>query len=125
MQLLGLSEFIDTASGTSIANRTLDVNQKAEAYGIEIELIGQLSANDKFHVTSNNKGSGDSRNLIDLTSLQSPQNGKGGFQDVFAGIISRVGSTLQSTSVSYDAAKELHNSSVEIEVCFFRRKFGQ
>ncbi len=111
-------EFIDTASGTSIANRTLDVNQKAEAYGIEIELIGQLSANDQFHITSNNKGSGDSRNLIDLTSLQSPQNGKGGFQDVFAGIISRVGSTLQSTSVSYDAAKELHNSSVEIESAF-------
>ena len=111
-------EFIDTATGTSLANRTLDSEGRASARGVEVKLDGILQANDQFHVTSNSSGIGDARNMIELAGLQLPANNRGGFQEVFSRVVSGVGSSLQSTKVTNDAAKELHNASLEIESSF-------
>ena len=114
----GTVEFIDTTSGTSLANRTLDSEGRASARGVEVKLDGILQANDKFHVTSNSSGIGDARTMLELADLQRSTDGRGGFQDVFSRVVSAVGSSLQSTKVTNDAAKDLHNSSLEIESSF-------
>ena len=114
----GTVEFIDTATGTSLANRTLDSEGRASARGVEVNFDGILQANDKFHVTSNSTGIGDSRTMLKLTDLQRSTDGRGGFQEVFSRVVSGVGSSLQSTKVTNEAAKELHNASLEIESSF-------
>ena len=114
----GTVEFIDTATGTSLANRTLDSEGKASARGVQVKLDGILQAGDKFHVTSNSSGIGDARTMLELADLQRPTAGRGGFQEVFSRVVSGVGSSLQSTKVTNDAAKELHNASLEIESSF-------
>ena len=114
----GTVEFVDTATGTSLANRTLDSEGRATARGVEVKLNGILQANDEFHVTSNGSGIGDARNIIDLAGLQLPADNRGGFQEVFSRVVSGVGSSLQSTKVTNDAARELHNASLEIESSF-------
>ena len=114
----GTVEFIDTATGTSLANRTLDSEGRASARGVEVKLDGILKANDLFHVTSNNSGIGDARNMLDLAALQTQTGTRGGFHEVFTRVVSSVGSSLQSTKVTNEAAKELHNASLEIESSF-------
>ena len=114
----GTVEFLDAATGTSLATRTLDSNQTAAARGVEVKLDGILQTGDKFHVTSNSSGIGDARNMLDLVALQMPGGDRGGFQDVFSRVVSGVGSSLQSTKVTNDAATELHNASLEIESSF-------
>ena len=114
----GTVEFIDTATGTSLANRTLDSEGRASARGVEVKLDGILKANDLFHVTSNNSGIGDARNMLDLAALQTQTGNRGGFHEVFTRVVSSVGSSLQSTKVTNEAAKELHNASLEIESSF-------
>jgi flagellar hook-associated protein 1 FlgK len=114
----GTIEFFDKATGTSLATRTLDSNQIATARGVEVKLDGILQTSDTFHVTSNGSGIGDARNMLDLTALQMPVGDRGGFQDLFSRVVSGVGSSLQSTKVTNEAAKELYNASVEIESSF-------
>ena len=114
----GTVEFIDTATGTSLANRTLDSEGRATARGVEVKLDGILQTNDQFHVTSNSSGIGDARTMIELTGLQLSADNRGGFQEVFSRVVSGVGSSLQSTKVTNDAARELHNASLEIESSF-------
>ena len=114
----GTVEFIDKATGTSLANRVLDSEGKASARGVEVKLEGILQTNDQFHVISNSSGIGDARTMIELAGLQLPADNRGGFQEVFSRVVSGVGSNLQSIKVNNDAAKELHNASLEIESSF-------
>ena len=114
----GTVEFLDKSTGTSLASRTLDANQMASARGIEVKFDGILQTNEQFHVTSNGSGIGDARNMLDLVALQLPTGDGGGFQEVFSQVVSGVGSSLQSTKVTNEAAKELYNASIEIESSF-------
>ena len=114
----GTVEFIDKATGTSLANRVLDSEGQASARGVEVKLEGILQTNDQFHVISNSSGIGDARTMIELAGLQLPADNRGGFQEVFSRVVSGVGSNLQSIKVNNDAAKELHNASLEIESSF-------
>jgi flagellar hook-associated protein 1 FlgK len=114
----GKVEFVDTATGSSLATRTLDSNQKVKALGLEVELKGILQTDDKFHITSNKNGSGDARNLSEIVSLQNSADGTGAFSDIFASIVSGLGSTLQSTRVTQGSAEALHSASLEIEAGF-------
>ncbi|MAW57989.1 MAG: hypothetical protein CBB93_009045, partial [Oceanospirillales bacterium TMED33] len=114
----GKVEFLDTATGSSLATRTLDSNQKVKAVGLEVELKGVLQTDDKFHITSNKNGSGDARNLFEIVSLQNSTDGTGGFSDIFASVVSGLGSTLQSTRVTNGSAEALHSASLEIEAGF-------
>jgi flagellar hook-associated protein 1 FlgK len=114
----GTVEFLDKSTGTSLASRTLDANQMASARGIEVKFDGILQTNEQFHVTSNGSGIGDARNMLDLVALQLQTSDRGGFQDVFSQVVSGVGSSLQSTKVTNEAAKELYNASIEIESSF-------
>ena len=68
----GTVEFIDTATGTSLANRVLDSEGKTSARGVEVKLEGILQTNDQFHVISNRSGIGDARTMIELAGLQLP-----------------------------------------------------
>ena len=114
----GTVEFIDTETGTSLANRTLDSNAETSAFGVSVKLEGIYEADDRFHVTGNANGIGDASNLAEITALQNGVGDRGGFQKVFASVVSGVGSTVQSTKVTNDAAIELHNASLEMEASF-------
>ena len=114
----GTVEFIDTDTGTSLANRTLDSNAETSAFGVSVKLEGIIEADDRFHVTGNANGIGDASNLAEITALQNGVGDRGGFQKVFASVVSGVGSTVQSTKVTNDAAIELHNASLEMEASF-------
>ncbi len=114
----GTVEFIDTATSTSLATRTLDSEQVASAVGLNVNFSGSLIANDEFFISANSNADGDARNLLALTDLQNSSNGRGGFQEVFAGMISEIGSTLQSTAATNEAAKQLRDASIEVESSF-------
>ena len=73
---------------------------------------------DEFHVTNNEDGTGDARNLLAMASLQAGDDQTGGFQQIFSNMISDVGSRVQSVSVARDAADELYNASLEIEASY-------
>ena len=114
----GTVEFIDTGTGTSLANRTLDSNGETSAFGVSVKLDGIIATDDKFHVTGNSNGTGDASNIAEITALQNGVGDLGGFQKVFASVVSGVGSTVQSTKVTNDAAIQLHNASLEMEASF-------
>ena len=114
----GTVEFIDTGTGTSLANRTLDSNGETSAFGVTVKLDGIIATDDKFHVTGNSNGTGDASNIAEITALQNGVGDLGGFQKVFASVVSGVGSTVQSTKVTNDAAIQLHNASLEMEASF-------
>ena len=114
----GLVDFVDVETGTSLATRTLDADLAASALGLDIKLSGVLADGDEFHVTNNQDGAGDARNLLAMASLQTGNGQAGGFQQIFSGMVSDVGSRVQSVSVARDAAEELYNASLEIEASY-------
>ena len=114
----GTVEFIDTATGTSMATRTLDSLHSATALGIEVTFDSTYALNDQFHVTANLDGKGDARNILELVKLQNGDGSTGGFREIFTGIVSGLGSQLQSTAVVNASAKDLYEASVEIESAF-------
>ena len=114
----GLVDFIDFESGTSLATRTLETDMTASALGLDVKLSGILADGDEFHVTNNRDGIGDARNLLVMASLQAGDGQTGGFQQIFSGMVSDIGSRVQSISVSKDAADELYNASLEIEASY-------
>lgn len=114
----GLVDFVDVETGTSLATRTLDADLSASALGLDIELGGVFADGDEFHVTNNQDGTGDARNLLAMASLQAGDDQTGGFQQIFSNMISDVGSRVQSVSVARDAADELYNASLEIEASY-------
>ena len=111
-------EFIDTATGTSMATRTLDSLHSAKALGIKVTFDSTYALNDQFHVTANLDGKGDARNILELVKLQNGDGSTGGFREIFTGIVSGLGSQLQSTAVVNASAKDLYEASVEIESAF-------
>ena len=114
----GTVEFIDTLTGTSMATRTLDTLHSATARGLQVTLDSTYADNDQFHITANLDGKGDARNILELVALQNGDGTKGGFREIFAGIVSGLGSQLQSTTVMNQSAKDLYEASVEIESAF-------
>ena len=114
-------EFIDTATGTSLATRTLDANGRTSARGLETTLLGSIEDNDVFHIANNGKGIGDGRAMSELTSLQNSRDradGRGGFQEMFNNTLISLGARVQTGELAAEAARALHDASREAEKSF-------
>ena len=114
-------EFIDTATGTSMATRTLDEEGRAAALDILAKLNGVVAAGDQFHIANNAEGVGDARAMNDLASLQTGEgrdDGRGGFQAMFNVMVAKVGSMVQSGELAVQATAALRDASVEAESAF-------
>ncbi len=114
----GTIEFFDKSTGTSIASRTLDEENKTSALNFDVELEGILKSGDKFHLESNLTGVGDSRAMQDLVSLRTAEDrgdGRGGFQRLFANTVSKLGATVQSGKMSAEASSAISDASAEAE----------
>ena len=114
-------EIFDTTSGHSIATRILDGSRAAEAIGQKLQLTGKASKDDQFFISPNMNSAGDARNLDAILAKQNSDAyaaGSGTFQEIFAQIVSKVGSNVNAANLSKDAAEAQKNATAEAEAQF-------
>ena len=74
--------------------------------------------NDIFNFSANSGGVGDNRNISAVIELQREKNGKGGFQQIFSNLVSKVGSQVKSGKLNVEAAEAMREASEEAEAQF-------
>jgi flagellar hook-associated protein 1 FlgK len=114
----GIIEFIDTATRTSMATRSLNANGKASNGDYNINISGVIADNDTFYLTNSHDGIHDNRNLLDLIALQNGTTNKGGFQKIFSGLIAEIGADIQASRLNAEAANTLKDASLEAEAMY-------
>ena len=110
--------YFDVETGTSLATRRLDEDQKATALNFNLAFTGMLAADDSFMISGNRDGVGDNRNMEQLLQLQSRDlmgTGSGGFQKVFSATVAKLGAVVQSGKIAAEAAIALRDASLEAE----------
>ncbi|MEC7191068.1 MAG: flagellar basal body rod C-terminal domain-containing protein, partial [Pseudomonadota bacterium] len=114
----GTVEMFDVATGTSLATRTLDEEQRVSALEFDIAFTGVLQDDDAFLIGDNAAGIGDNRNIDRLLQLQTKDifgTGSGGFQKVFSSTVAKLGAIVQSGGIAAKAAEALRDVSLEAE----------
>ncbi len=114
-------EFLDAATGHSIATRTLDSVGRAEAAGYKVVVKGKGQLDDTFKISDNAGGTGDARNLDMMIKLQTEDaNGpnSGGFREVFDNIVTGVGASVLSGDLSLEAAEATKEAAMASELEF-------
>ncbi len=85
-------------------------NMVIDANGWQVDLNGVPQAGDVLTVQANFGGSGDNRNALDLSRLQTTSildNGLNNYQEAYSVLVGRVGSLTQSASIDRDAQAAL------------------
>ena len=111
-------DILDKTTGHSIATRQLDAAGAAEAMGFLFKIDGRAVKDDIFNFSANSGGVGDNRNISSVLELQREKNGKGGFQQIFSNIVSKVGSQVKSGKLNVEAAEAMREASEEAEAQF-------
>ena len=117
----GTIEMFDVATGTSLATRTLDEEQRVSALEFDIAFTGVLQDDDAFLISDNSDGLGDNRNIDGLLQLQTKDifgPGSGGFQKVFSATVAKLGAVVQSGGIAAQAAEALRDVSLEAESAY-------
>ena len=110
-------DILDKATGHSIATRQLDSAGAAEAMGFLFKIDGRAVKGDIYNFSANSGGVGDNRNISSVLELQR-ENGKGGFQQIFSTLVSKVGSPVKSGKLNVEAAEAMREASEEAEAQF-------
>jgi|TARA_E500000178_G_scaffold186062_1_gene184271 flagellar hook-associated protein FlgK len=111
-------DILDKATGHSIATRQLDTAGAADALGFLFKIDGRAVKDDIFNFSANSGGVGDNRNISAVIELQREKNGKGGFQQIFSNLVSKVGSQVKSGKLNVEAAEAMRAASEEAEAQF-------
>jgi len=111
-------DILDKATGHSIATRQLDTAGAADALGFLFKIDGRAVKDDVFNFSANSGGVGDNRNISAVIELQREKNGKGGFQQIFSNLVSKVGSQVKSGKLNVEAAEAMRAASEEAEAQF-------
>ncbi len=111
-------DIVDKETGHSIATRQLDNAGAASALGFLFKIDGRAVNGDIFNFSANSGGVGDNRNISSVLELQRERNGKGGFQQIFSNIVSKVGSQVKSGKLNVEAAEAMREASEEAEAQF-------
>ena len=114
-------EIFDAVTGHSIATRALDHNSEATAAGYHLRIDGAAEIDDVFHIAENVGGVGDGRNVAALLALQNDDVAgafSGGFQKVFASILTTVGASVRSNDIALSAAESNRDAAIEAETSF-------
>ncbi len=111
-------DILDKETGHSIATRQLDNAGAAGALGFLFKIDGRAVEGDIFNFSANSGGVGDNRNISSVLELQREKDGKGGFQQIFSNIVSKVGSQVKSGKLNVEAAEAMREASEEAEAQF-------
>ena len=111
-------DIVDKETGHSIATRQLDNAGAAGALGFLFKIDGRAVQGDTFNFAANSGGVGDNRNISSVLELQREKNGKGGFQQIFSNLVSKVGSQVKSGKLNVEAAEAMREASEEAEAQF-------
>jgi len=117
----GIVEFVDSATNTSMATRTLDGATALTAMGFEVSFTGDLAEGDRYHINDNGLGVGDNRNLDRMVRLQTESvsaTTTGNFQNVFNAAIVKLGASVQSGTIAAETAESLRAQAVEAEAAY-------
>ncbi len=117
----GKVKFIDKATGTVMAERTLDNDNKASALGFALTMNGAGQDGDGFEISNNAGGTGDGRNItamFDLRNQSLSERMGGSFHDIFNRTVTDLGSAIQSGRLSAEAAAALKDASLEAEASY-------
>ena len=109
-------DIVDKDTGHSIATRQLMPAGAAEALGFLFKIDGRAVKDDIFNFSANSGGVGDNRNISSVLELQR-ENGKGGFQQIFSNLVSKVGSQVKSGKLNVEA-EAMREASEEAEAQF-------
>lgn len=96
---------VTVAAGVAYSN-----NMTYTLNGWEVTLQGVPQANDQFTVEANTNGSGDNRNALALTNLQTTglfDNNVNNYQEAYSSLVGRVGSLTYTAMVDRDAQQAL------------------
>lgn len=86
--------------------------------GMEFTIDGAVKANDRFSITNGGQRSGDNRNALALAQLQGTDifgKNQGSFQDVYASVSTKLGTTSQSAA---NDAKTTQQAAINLQTAF-------
>ena len=75
--------------------------------GFLFKIDGRAVKGDTFNFSANSGGGCDNRNISSVLELQREKNGKGGFQQIFSNLVSKVGSQVKSGKLNVEAAEAM------------------
>ena len=107
-------EIFDKISGHSIGTRIIDQNRLFEFDGNKFQFSDQPLIKNNFIFSSNQSGTGDARNILNMLKLQledATNQGKGNFQQIFSNTVAKVGSNVQANKLSLAAASSNKDSA--------------
>ena len=107
-------EIFDKMSGHSIGTRIIDQNRLFEFDGNKFQFSDQPLIKNNFIFSSNQSGTGDARNILNMLKLQledATNQGKGNFQQIFSNTVAKVGSNVQANKLSLAAASSNKDSA--------------
>jgi flagellar hook-associated protein 1 FlgK len=108
----GTFNVVDTTTATTLATNVAYTNGMTVSFnGWEVELSGlNPQAGDQFTVEANLGGSGDNRNMLLLSRLQTTgilDNGVNNYQEAYSVLVGRVGSATATAEIDRDAQLSL------------------
>lgn len=95
------------------AVRSWTPREPIEWLGIQFSIDGAVVAGDRYNITQGEERSGDNRNALALAKLQSSDifgKNQGSFQDVYASVSTKLGTTSQSAANDAKTAQDAANN---------------
>jgi len=102
-------EIFDPSTGVSLANRTWRQDLPITYQGLNFSIHGNAKTGDIFTVRNDGTRSSDNRNALRMADLALTSifgKGQGSFQDVYAGVTAKLGSSVEASSNSATAAAQ-------------------
>ena len=110
----GQLEIFDPASGASLAKRSWQQDMPVTYLGMSFTIHGNANVGDLYTIRNDSTRTSDNRNALRISELATTAifgKGQGSFQDVYAGVTSRLGSAVQTSntraSATIQAASDL------------------
>ena len=102
-------EIFDPSTGVSLANRTWRQDIPITYQGMSFTIHGNAKAGDLFTIRNDGSRSSDNRNALGMAALALKSifgKGQGSFQDVYAGVTAKLGSSVEASNNSATAAAQ-------------------
>lgn len=105
----GQLEIIDPESGASLAKRSWQQDIPVNYLGMSFTIHGNANAGDLYTIRNDSTRTSDNRNALRIAELATTSifgKGQGSFQDVYAGVTSRLGSAVQASNMRASATSQ-------------------
>ena len=105
----GKLEISDPATGASLATRSWQQDVPVNYLGMSFTIHGAANEGDLYTIRNDSTRTSDNRNALRIAELATTSifgKGQGSFQEVYAGVTSRLGSTVQATNTRAGATAQ-------------------